>query len=117
VIADAKCSQCGAETELIVSGVPICLTCDGQRESELARRERIGFLLRERLEAARVQGDLASKRFSEIIKDGPNAMPSPDGLFRVERAGQDCREALKEVETAVRNLNEFLLHGTIPPDL
>jgi hypothetical protein len=29
----AKCSQCGAETQLYVNGVPICPACDNRSES------------------------------------------------------------------------------------
>lgn len=28
----AKCAKCGAETELLVDGVPLCLECDDENE-------------------------------------------------------------------------------------
>jgi hypothetical protein len=36
----AKCVWCGEETQLLVGGVPICVTCDElPKESRIKRRE------------------------------------------------------------------------------
>jgi len=34
----AKCVYCGAETELYVNGVPVCLECSEEREGEPAKK-------------------------------------------------------------------------------
>jgi hypothetical protein len=54
------------------------------------------------------------KEFNEIISDIPSGLPQPDGTARISTAGSDFRFALRDYEQALREFNEFVLHGRIP---
>jgi hypothetical protein len=110
----AKCSRCGADTELFDRGVPICPSCDAKPQS---KRQHIASLLRIRLEAARIRRFVAEKTLADIAREVPGTLPAPDGLFRIQKAGCEHLEALKAVNLATRNLNNFLLNGRVPLDL
>jgi len=47
----------------------------------------------------------------------PAALPSPDGAYRIHQVSRDYHNAREAVDQAVRNLNSFLLSGSIPPDV
>ena len=81
------------------------------------RRDEILHILRTQLSLAERRRDVAADHFREITGDVPSGIPDPDGVERIQRASQDYRSALVEAATAFARLNDFLIHGTIPPDL
>jgi hypothetical protein len=105
----AKCSRCGAETILFDSGTPICVRCD-----QLRKRGREGIVnaLRERVEDARKR-HAANVKFKDNVESVPS-IPAPDSPHRIRQASNEFQDSLKELTEATHNLNEFLLHGTLP---
>jgi len=47
----------------------------------------------------------------------PSGLPHPDGTHRIRLASREYSGALAEAVSAMTRLNEFLVSGTIPPDL
>lgn len=79
--------------------------------------ERILQALRDELHQARERHDLASKQFSDILSDVPSGLPHPDGTQRIQLASREYNEALRAQYEALSRLNDFMVHGTVPPDL
>ena len=92
----------------------MCLRCEAKPQSE---RERISNILRAKLEAARIRRFAAENTLKDIASEVPGTLPASDGVLRIRKAGREHQEALKAVELAVRNLNDFLLNGRVPPEL
>src|SRR5579872_2345251 len=110
----AKCTYCGAETQLFDSGIPVCVRCDGTR---LSKREQIAQSLRQRLEKARERRETANQRFQAAMRRVPGGTPAPDGSYQIQQASREYHEALESLTKAVRDLNSFLSNGSVPPDL
>lgn len=80
-------------------------------------REEIERVLREELERARRAHDQAKETFSDIVADVPSGLPPPDGGMRIDKAGRAECSTLEAFAQAIREFNEFVLHGTIPERL
>jgi hypothetical protein len=79
--------------------------------------EQIRKVLQSELEAAQQRRIAASEQFTQIMADVPSGIPHPDGTHRIRLASREYSGALAEVSAAMARLNEFLIRGTIPPDL
>ena len=114
----AVCSCCGAETFLFLSQPPICIRCFISRGVD---RDTILKILREQLERAQQRRTEANRRFHAVLSETeiPSGMPQPDGTHRIRQAARHYEDALRAVNLAVYNLNNFVMHGTLPsgPDV
>jgi hypothetical protein len=101
-----KCSGCGAETELVFMGVPICLAC-----AEIAQAMKIQELaeVNVKLTAAREEYQKAlalQRKADEIRKNLP--LGHPDGLAALDNANRELSSASERYN---RTLKEFLDFG------
>jgi hypothetical protein len=80
-------------------------------------RERILRVLRAELAAAQHRRDEAAGRFDQIIRDVPSGIPHPDGTERIKQASGEYGRTQSEALAAFARLNDFLIHGKIPPHL
>ncbi len=80
-------------------------------------REEIERVLREELERARRAHDQAKETFSDIVADLPSGLPPPDGGMRIDKAGRAECSTLEAYAQAIREFNEFVIHGTVPERL
>jgi hypothetical protein len=77
----AKCTDCGSETELYSSGVPICLKCSDERESKASKKppgrgQSIRSLLVDDIAKATARADKASQAFMEVMGQIPQRLPA-----------------------------------------
>jgi hypothetical protein len=79
--------------------------------------EKVRKVLQNELEAAQERRAAASAHFNAVMAEIPSGLPHPDGTHRIRLASREYSSALAEAFAAMTRLNEFLLHGTIPPDL
>jgi len=87
-----------------------CVLQDVERNEILA-------VLRSESAAARMHLNQASEYFDSIIRETPSRIPNPDGKLRVMKASRDLAAARMKFMDATTKLNDFVIHGTIPPDL
>jgi len=80
-------------------------------------REQVRQVLQNELEAAQERRIAASEQFTQVMAEVPSGLPHPDGTHRIRLASREYSGALTEAATAMTRLNEFLVRGTIPPDL
>ena len=80
-------------------------------------RERILQLLRDDLDAAQERRAVASQCFDEVIRQTRSGIPHPEGAERLRLVSHEYGRAMQEVADAFIRTNEYLIHGTIPPDL
>ena len=109
-----RCSRCGAETQLFKGGVPVCIHCDAALGQ--TAREAIIATLQDNVEAGRRRRMAANRHFLEVMAD-ISGRTVPDGPRRIRQAAREYHDAIKAVYLAVCSLNDFILDGTIPPDL
>jgi hypothetical protein len=74
-------------------------------------------MLRAELAAAQHRRDEAAARFTEIMCDVPTGIPSPDGPERIRQVSREYGETQAAATAALVRLNDFLVHGAIPPHL
>jgi hypothetical protein len=74
-------------------------------------------ILNARLSFAEEQEKEASTRFNEVIRSVPSGIPGPDGTARVQLAARIYRNALCELQTAQRQMADFLLTSIVPEGL
>jgi DNA-directed RNA polymerase subunit RPC12/RpoP len=115
----AKCTDCGSETELYSSGVPICPKCSDAREAKRKPQATVqqvrSALLQDVLElTARVEE--ATRRFNDVMQI-PSGMPHPDGVQRIKNASSKLSVARDELMKAHRRLDEHIDRGIVPEDL
>jgi len=79
--------------------------------------EQVRKVLQNELEAAQQRRIAASERFTAAMSEIPSGVPHPDGTHRIRLASREYSGALAEAATAMARLNDFLVNGTIPPDL
>ena len=106
----AKCTDCGSETELYSSGVPICLKCSDAREARRkppATEQQVrSTLLQDVLElTARVEE--AAREFNAVMQI-PSGLPHPDGVQRIKDASRKLSIARNELMNAHNRLDEHL---------
>jgi hypothetical protein len=80
-------------------------------------RESILLVLRQELEAARKRAEIASTHFDEVLKHVPSGVPYPDSTRRIQKASSEYARTQRVALDALMRLNEFLIHGTVPPGL
>ena len=106
-----------------MNGVPICIQCGEARGRETGEKEvapettREGILrsLQNNLREAREWRERASARFDEVTRAGPGGIPYPDSVDRIKAASKEYSLALNAFENALKEQNEYILHGKIPP--
>ena len=74
-------------------------------------------LLRDDLERARLQYEIAKAEFMHVCSDVPSGLPQPDGTQRIKNAARDQRASREAFQVAVNRFNDFILRGKIPDDL
>ncbi|HEY6346052.1 MAG TPA: hypothetical protein VIY49_31575 [Bryobacteraceae bacterium] len=79
-------------------------------------RAQILAILQEKLRTARERRDRAGAVFDTALRDAP-WLRDGHGENRVQRAGADYSQALHAVKETLDQQIDFLLHGTIPPDI
>ena len=115
----AKCTDCGSETQLYCSGIPICPKCADAREPNRkppATEQQVrSTLLQDVLElTARVEE--ATRQFNDVMQI-PSGMPHPDGVQRIKNASSKLSIARNELMKAHSRLNEQLDRRIAPEDL
>jgi hypothetical protein len=85
--------------------------------SGIMERERIIRLLRAQLAASQDRRDQAAKRFDEMMREVPSGIPHPDGTERIRQISNEYGRTQAEASAAFGRLNDFLIHGKIPPNL
>ena len=116
----AKCTDCGSETELYYSGVPICLKCSearGNKRKPATSEHRILNILQQDLQAATERSKAATAAFDAVANDVPSGIPHPDGTQRIHNASREVTIARMEMLRAHHRLNDFLNAGVVPEDL
>jgi len=79
--------------------------------------EQVRQALHQEVRSANERREHALQWFSQVINDIPSGIPSPDGTDRIRQASRAYSHARKALSDAVTKLNNFLVHGTIPPGL
>jgi len=79
-------------------------------------REQVRRILKARLRRAQERRSAAAKTFNDAVKV-PSGIPHSCGAGIVRAATQEFRNALMEVQKAIKERNEFLLRDVIPEDL
>jgi len=74
-------------------------------------------MLRAELAVAQHQRDAAATRFTEIMCEVPSGIPSPDGPERIRQVSREYGETQAKATAALLRLNDFMVHGKIPPHL
>jgi hypothetical protein len=80
-------------------------------------RERILRTLRAELAAAQHRRDEAAECFDEMIREVPTGIPHPDGPERIRQIAHEYGRTQAEATAAFGRLNDYLIHGKIPPHL
>ena len=79
--------------------------------------ELIRKALQSEVEDAQQRRVAASEHFCEVMGQLPSGIPYSDATDRIQLASRKYSNALREAIVAMTRLNEFLVHGTIPPEL
>jgi hypothetical protein len=79
-------------------------------------RAQILAILQEKLRTARERRDRAAALFDSAIRDA-RRLRHGHGEHRVQRAGAGYSQALHALKKTLDLQIDFLLHGTIPPDI
>jgi hypothetical protein len=79
-------------------------------------RAQILAILQEKLRTARERRDRAGAAFDNAIRDAPWVRDG-HGEYRVRLAGAAYNRALHALKKTLDQQIDFLLHGTIPPDV
>ena len=74
-------------------------------------------VLRDELAQALRLRERAVERFSKAMLDLPSGIPTQDDVERLQQASREHSLALRRSTDALIRLNDFLLNGTIPPEL
>jgi hypothetical protein len=84
--------------KILVSGITVMKYLWDERGREL----------REALKSAHEAYIRASEASKAIIKEGPSALPHPDGMQRLVNAANEERHALDEYVKALRAFNDYV---------
>jgi len=109
----AWCSQCGAETELYDSGVPICIRCSNEPASDLPIKSR----LIQDLTEATTRFEAAERAYARTLNEIPSGLPHPDGVQRIYNASAALSAVRREETQAHSHLNDYLSRGVVPENL
>lgn len=118
----AACAYCGAETELYVNGVPVCLKCSEERDNRASKKpptssKTVQNILVNEIVEATARTNTASQAFLEVMGQIPTGFPHPDGSQRIHNASRELSTARKNLMRAHTRLDEFLKTGIVPEDL
>jgi hypothetical protein len=113
----AVCSRCGANTELHVSGVPVCLKCSNPGERKPPTSDQIRAILETSVVQATRQVGKANREFRDAISKFPGGLPHPDGSQMIKNASNKLNLARNEMMTAHKRLTDFMDRGIVPEDL
>jgi hypothetical protein len=118
----AKCTDCGSETELYYSGVPICLKCSEEREGKPSKKapasgRSIRSVLVDDIAKATARVNNASQTFFEVMGKIPGGFPHPDGSQHIHNVSRELSTARKDLMKAHTRLDDFLKTGMVPEDL
>jgi hypothetical protein len=119
----AICAYCKTEeTQLYVSGIPICLKCSGEGDNSVGkepptRHKSAQTILIDNIEDARARVDEANKIFMDVMGQVPSGVPHPDGSQRIQNASRKLAIARHELMTAHQRFDDFLKTGMVPEDL
>jgi hypothetical protein len=80
-------------------------------------RASILLALRQELQAARKRAETASAHFDVVLKNVPSGVPYPDSTRRIQKASSEYARTQRAALDALMRLNDFLIHGTVPPGL
>ena len=80
-------------------------------------RESILRILRQDLRAASKRAAIASAHFDEVVTIIPTGAPYRHNVHEIQNASREYIEARKAALEALMRLNDFLIHGTVPPGL
>ena len=115
----AKCTDCGSETELYSSGVPICPKCsdarEGKRKPPATEQQVRSTLLQDVLELT-ARAEEATRQFNAVMQI-PSGLPHPDGVQRIKNASSKLSIARNELMKAHRRLEEDLGGKIVSEDL
>jgi hypothetical protein len=90
---------------------------DAPQTSTSVDPQEIRQLLQDDFDAAQQRRVAASKRFAEVMGDIPSAIPHPDGTDRIRLASREYSASREEATAAMKRLSDYLIRGTIPPEL
>ena len=79
--------------------------------------EAVHTRLQQDLSEARKKARIALDRFNAILTETPTGIPYPDGVQHIRAASREHSAAREAVMSALRRLNDFVIHGTIPEDM
>ena len=85
--------------------------------AQFANPEEIRQVLQEDFDAAQDRRIEASKLFAEVMSDIPSGLPHPDGTDRIRLASSEYSATRDAADAARKRLSDFLIRGTVPPDL
>jgi len=111
----ASCSICGAQTELLVNGRPMCVACTGSAAPDAAQ-VKIRAKLEQAERTARVQFDAAMAELRALANPDSPTLPA-DATGRARSAVAAIGPARACYENAHQRLLDFLVNGVVPDDL
>jgi hypothetical protein len=85
--------------------------------SAFTAHQEMRHLLEDDFDVAQQRRIAASKRYAEIMSDIPNGTPQTDGADRIRQASGEYRASREAATEAMRRLSNFLIRGTVPPEL
>jgi hypothetical protein len=80
-------------------------------------REQVLKILQDDVEYARQQLAGANKAFDDVVREVPGMLPHSDGIQRIKNVSRDLAYSRVSMHEALKRLNDFVLHGTIPQNL
>jgi hypothetical protein len=115
----AECIFCKGETELYVTGVPVCIACSEAQSKRKppARGTSILNMLQRDLDIAKERASAATATFNAVTSEIPSGIPHPDGTQRIHNASREMSQARVGLMIAHNRLNEYLARGVVPEDL
>jgi hypothetical protein len=96
----AVCSRCGANTELHVNGVPVCLECSDAGERNPPTSHQIRTILETSVVQATREVGKANQEFRDAASKFPSGLPHPDGSQTIKNASNTLTVARNEMMTA-----------------
>jgi len=79
--------------------------------------DRVRKALQDDVTAAKQRLDVSAAEFDEVIPDIPSGIPPSDGAPRIWNVSRAHLLARGDLMKAIRRINAFVVHGTIPEDL
>ena len=77
-------------------------------------RDQIRTALLAEVDRAGIRYQLASDNLREVTSEIPSQIPHPDGILRIEKAGQEHRAAIEALRRALSRWNAFTMERQKP---